>query len=494
MRFERVLLITLPVRTHLEPLRPSLGLGYLAQVLLENNIEYDVLDMLLGYSLNDLKNKIVNFKPDLIGISMFSNKYKIAYGYIDKIKRFFPEIKIVVGGPHASCFREKLLQECVAIDYGIILEGEEALLELCRGENLSQIENLIYRQNGEVIMNPLRNFVKDLDRIPFPTYQKFELKRYVEEKSIISSRGCPYECTFCAVKVVNGKEIRARSPSNVVGEIDYWYRRGYRWFSFQDDNFIFYKDNVYRICDEIEKKKFKDVFFRGSGIRADKTDRDLLIRMKNVGFKTIAMGVEVGNDKMLQIIKKGEKFEDIDRAVKLACELGFDVQLYFLSGVPYETVADIKDAVNFALKYPIFYAEWSNTIPYPGTELYDWLEHKKYMLAEPEEYLNYNATGFYSVTANSYVPIFQTPGLSLDERKKIMFLLQKTRREILRRGINRKLAQMGLPWGLRDLVAYIISLYPVSKFLHRVKFRNLVDKFRFNFSFYNKRQKEKIKI
>jgi anaerobic magnesium-protoporphyrin IX monomethyl ester cyclase len=146
MRFQRVLLITPPIKTELAAIRPNIGLGYLAQILLENNICYDVLDMLLGYSLKNLKAKVDTFKPDLLGISLFSNKYKVSYELIENIKKYWPSMKIVVGGAHVSCLREKVLEECQAIDFGVVLEGEEALLELCREESLEKIKNLIYRQ------------------------------------------------------------------------------------------------------------------------------------------------------------------------------------------------------------------------------------------------------------------------------------------------------------------------------------------------------------
>ncbi|MBU1853989.1 MAG: B12-binding domain-containing radical SAM protein [Candidatus Omnitrophica bacterium] len=473
MRFKKVLLITPPVKTELGPVRPNIGLGYLAQVLLENDISYDVLDMLLGYTFDDLKSKIDEFRPDLVGVNLFSNKYKIAYKTIEDIKKNFPSIKVAVGGPHVSCLRSKVLLDCPSIDYGVVLEGEDALLELCKGEKLKGIGNLIYRENGEIVENNIRKFVQDLDSIPIPRYENFEIDKYINEKSLISSRGCPYDCTYCAVKVVSGKEVRLRSPKNVIDEVEHWYEQGYRQFSLQDDNFNLNKERVYSICDEIEGRGFKNIFFRCAGARADRLDRDVLERMRQVGFKTIAIGVEVGNDKMLKIIKKGEKFEDIDRSVKNACDLGFDVYLNFLAGVPYETVSDIQDSIDFALKYPVFYAEWSNIIPYPGTELYDWLSEKGYLLKEADEYLNDNST-------TSDVPVFETPELSFKMRKKILLLLKKIRRKVLRRGIMRRLEQRGVPRGIRHGIAYMASLDLFMKFLFQNKIRRLADSIRFS--------------
>jgi radical SAM superfamily enzyme YgiQ (UPF0313 family) len=473
MRFKRILLITPPVKTELGPVRPSLGLGYLAQMLLENGIKYEILDMLLGHTLDDLRKKIAAFKPDLLGVSLFSNKYKTAYKTIECVKNDFPLIKIVVGGPHVSCLKEKVLEDCSSIDYGVILEGEEALLELCRGEKVNNIKNLMHRESGRIVTNSIREFVRDLDTINFPRYIGFEMDKYIGEKAIISSRGCPYNCTYCAVKLTSGRQVRLRSPEKVVDEIEYWYNRGYRQFSFQDDNFTASKSRVLAVCDEIEKKKFKDLFLRCAGARADKLTYDILKRMKAVGFKTIAIGVEVGNDKMLGIIKKGEKFSDIDNAVKAACELDFDVYLNFLAGVPYETPEDRQDAVDFALKYPVFYAEWSNIIPYPGTELYDWLSEKQYLLKQPDEYLNDNSTV-------SNTPVFETPDFSFEDRKKALVFLKKIRVKVLIKGLLKRFKRNKIPVGIRHLIACALASDIFSKYLFQNKLRRIADMIRFN--------------
>ena len=164
-----------------------------------------------------------------------------------------------------------------------------------------------------------------------------------------SSRGCPYKCIFCSVKAVAGGKLRVRSPENVIDEIEYWYQKGYRKFNFVDDNFTFYRDRVYKICDEIQRRGLKNLKFTcAGGIRADTVDHKLLARMKEVGFYYNAFGVEGGNDKVLKSIKKGEKMEQIRSAIKDACDLGYEVMLFFLVGSPGETWKDIEDSVAVA--------------------------------------------------------------------------------------------------------------------------------------------------
>lgn len=455
-------------------IRPNIGLGYLAEVLSEANIEYDVFDMLLGYSSRDLKKRLASFKPDLVGLSLFSNRYKKAYETMAFIKSHFPSVKIVAGGPHISSLKVDVLKECRAIDYGIFLEGEMAILELCEGRRIEDIGNLIYRDGDEIVMNKARDFITDLDSIPFPKYSKFKLDRYTKEMALVSSRGCPYSCIYCAVKVVSGRAVRARSARSVADELGYWYKRGYRQFSFQDDNFTFSKKRVCELCDELQRRRFKDAVFRCAGSRSEGLDYAVLNRMRSVGFKTIAIGVEVGNDRLLEVIKKGERFEEIDRAVRLACELGFDVYLNFLAGVPYEGLSDIKESVDFALKYSIFYAEWSNPIPYPGTELYAWLLKMGYLVKRPEDYLNDNSTF-------SDEPVFETPELPYEVRKHILRRLKRMKAKILRRGIIRSLKEAGIPWGfLRHLIGYLASFELFTRGLfYNTKLRRFADSIRY---------------
>lgn len=472
MRFRKVLLFNPPVSAEHGAIRPSMSLGYIAQVLSANGIEYRVLDMMLGYSLKDLQQRIDTFKPDLIGATLFSYKYKVTFDLLTAIKRYHPSVATIIGGPFVSSMRKQVLEGCPAVDFGIVMEGEKAIVDLCRGEELKNIKGLIYRNGEEIVFNGNLELISNLDSIPFPTYEGFEIPKYIDEKSLISSRGCPYSCVYCSVGVTIGKKIRLRDPAHVVDEIHYWYRKGHRQFAFLDDNFTFYKDHVLGICTEIERRELRDLFLRCAAARADRVDREILQAMKNVGFRTIAFGVEAGNNRILKILKKGETMEEIEEAIGTACDLGYDVYLNFLIGSPYETLADIQDTKRVALKYPIFYAEFYNIIPYPGTELYDWLCHKGYLFKEPESFLNDDSQ--YSDT-----PIFETPELPAGERKKILASMKGLEREILRRAFSRRLQQRGIPWGLGHLIAYIASREPIRMQLFKNnKVRKIADKIR----------------
>lgn len=471
MRFERVLLVNPFSHGEWRGLTPHIGQAYLAQTLLENEIEYDVLDMNLGYKSRHLQQRIKEFHPDLIGMSLISLEYKRFYNLLSEIKNLDGTVKIVVGGPHVSIMKEKVLQECAAIDYGVVFEGEGPLVELCRGElPEDKIKGLILRDGDDIVYTGDREFVSDLDQIPWPRYEKFELNKYIREMTIYSSRGCPHKCTFCPNRILS-PQFRPRSPKNVVDEMEYWYSKGCRQFNFDDDNFNLVRSRVFEICDEIERRGLKRLFLRCSnGIRADRVDREMLARMREVGFRYIAFGVDGGNNRILEIVKKGETIETIEQAIKDACDLGYDVKLLFVVGTPYETREDVEDKVRLSRKHPIQEVHFYNTIPYPGTELYDWVEENNYFLREPEDYLN-------DVSVLTNVPVFETPELPGKERIEVLNYLGKVRRQVHRDAISRTFRRRN-PIGV--LASYMLANSFVERLFYQSTFwRKIIEGFRY---------------
>ncbi|MCJ7762764.1 radical SAM protein, partial [Candidatus Bathyarchaeota archaeon] len=278
------------------------------------------------------------------------------------------------------------------------------------------------------------------DAMPYPRYGKFELDKYVSRAiPIVSSRGCPYSCIFCSVKASMGRKVRARSSANVLEEIEYWYEKGRRRFGFVDDNFTFYADRVLDICDLIEKRRLRDLeLLCINGLRADKVTRELLKRMRQVGFYSIAFGVEGGNDKTLKNVKKGEKLETIRRAIEAACDLDYEVTLHFVIGTPGETEEDIEDSFSLARRYPVSNVYFNNLMPYPGTELYDWVQSKGYFAADPAEC-------FDSVSSWADIPVFETPELTFNQRRQALLRGKQIMRQVRKEHFRKKLRQYGLP-------------------------------------------------
>ena len=478
MRYQKVLLVNPPSRGEWKGFRPHIGLGYLAQCLAENGIEYDVLDMNFGYKFKHLQRKIETFKPDLIGMSLLTLEYKKFYKLISTLKADNPSIKIVVGGPHVTIFKKQVMSDCAAVDYAVVYEGEETLVELCRSDlSVDKIRGLMSRNNGCVHYPGDREFITDLDKLPFPKYDKFELNRYIAEVDIYSSRGCPQQCIFCPNRLLS-PVYRARSPKHVVDEMEYWYGKGCRQFNFDDDNFNREKDRVYQICDEIERRKLTNLFIRCSnGIRADKVDRSLLSRMKEVGFNYIAFGADAANEKMLNIVKKGESIEDIEQALKNAYELGYNLKLLFIVGTQGETREDAEDKVRLAMKYPLDDVHFYNIIPYPGTELYEWIKENNRFLKKPEDYLN-------DVTFCENNPIFDTPELSAEERIELFKYLEQVRKQVHKNAVRRKLKNVPF---LRHFAEHIVTTDLFLKlFFGSFRLRTFIDRIRYKMAIRSK--------
>ena len=471
MRYKRVLLVSPPSSSYLGAARPPQNLGFLARTLMDHGIEYDVLDMRLGYSFRHLKKKIDSFKPDLIGVTLVSLEYKRSYNLIHDIKEYFPAADIIAGGPHVTVVKNQVLKECREIDFGAVNEGEEILTELCLGEKeVRDIAGLLRREGDEVVFNGKRIYPEDLDVISWPTYEKFEMRKYIKEMPLNSSRGCPYQCVFCPNKIISNK-FRKRSANNVVDEIEYWYKKGYRVFNFDDDNFTLDNKRVFDICDEIERRNIIEAEFRCSnGIRADRITRELLVRMKQVGFNYIAFGVDGGNNKMLKINKKGETIEQIENAIKMACELDYDVKIFVITGMPQETLEDVEDSLRIVQKYPIKRVILNNPIPYPGTEMYETVKANNWFIKQPEEYLNY-------VTENEDIPVFETPEMSREERIKLLKRCRKIEKEVTRKAVKRMYSKYGI---LASVAGYIFASRFVEKmFFNNMTFRRIVEYIRY---------------
>lgn len=457
MRYGKVLIVNPPSNGEWRGIRPHIGLGYLTQFIQDKGIEYDYLDMNLGYGYKDLQEKIDKFRPDLIGLSLLSMEYKKFYRLIAQVKQNNLSIPIVAGGPHVTILKKQVLEDCPELDYGVIFEGEDALYELCRGDDLASIKNLLFRSGKEIIRNEQRDFRMNLDELSWPRYEKFELERYVPEVDIYSSRGCPHECIFCPNRLIS-PVFRARSPEHVMDEMEYWYKKGYRQFNFDDDNFNYVGSRVYQICDEIEKRGLKNLFIRCSnGIRADRVDRDMLVRMKEVGFRYIAFGADAGNNRMLEIVKKGEKIEDIESAVKTACELGYDVKLLFVVGTPQEAWEDVEDKVRISRKYPLKDVHFYNIIPYPGTELFEWIKENGYFIRQPEDYLN-------DVSCLENEPVFDTPELPAAKRKELFVYLRSVQNEIHRKAISSMFDNYGI---LGKAAGYVLATRVMERLFYQ---------------------------
>ena len=399
------------------PIFPHLGVAYLTAVLEKSNIEVKIVDMRLGYDYDDLRRFLDQFNPDLVGVTSYSYGYKRSYNVISTIKSHGNH-QVVIGGPHVSAIRSKVLAETKA-DFAIKGEGEYALLELCKSietqtKDYKEIKGLIWRYEDKIIENMDRPYLQELDNLPFPPYEKFELDKYkVKRLQITTSRGCPYRCIFCSVRLSMDNRFRPRSPENVVNEIEYWYKRGWKEFELNDDCFSVDIDRAKKICDLIIERNLKIKYYCFNGLRVDRVDRELLQKMKESGCKFISYGVESGNNEILKTIKKGITLEQVKRAIEITNEVGIENSGTFIIGHPGENFEKAMSTLRLAEKLPFSYVSFCNLVPYPGTELFEWVKENKAFLYPPEIFLN-------EISYGETKPIFETKEFPKKEREKAL--------------------------------------------------------------------------
>ncbi|MBN2121063.1 MAG: radical SAM protein [Candidatus Omnitrophica bacterium] len=454
--FERVLFcIPKSPNQYGYPTYPHIGIGYLSEYLEENGIQVEVLDLRLDYTFKDVKKKISEFHPDLVGVTIMSYYHSLAYDLVNYLKQ--SGCSVVVGGPHVSTIKKQVLYECSA-DYAIKHEAELAMLQLCKGDKFNEIKGLMYREDDKVIENEDRPPSSDLDNIPFPKYEKFQLKKYSSRRMpIITSRGCPFHCNYCPVTVTMGRNFRPRGAENVLQELEYWHDKGYRDFAIQDDCLTFDKKRIYQFCDLLGKSHRKYNIMCGNGIRADLADEDILRTMFRSGFTEIAFGVESATPQVLKNVKKGETIEKIENMIKISCEIGYNVILYFIVGLPGETKESLKNSINLACKYPISVAHFYNPIPFPGTEMFDWVTRNNFFIGNSKNYLN-------RIAHWENEPIFETPDFTLDERRNALIETKAVTRAIMKKGFKRRFKKLAV---LADIVYFGPFYYALFHIMKR---------------------------
>lgn len=368
---------------HAHLITPPLGIGYVSSFLKSKGYEVIIVDG-LNRNLNDEQIIKEVETCELVGLSVLSAYYLRAKELSEKLKAAG---KIVVwGGVHATVMPDHVLKETKA-DYVVCGEGEMTAWELIQAlENNHDTEGIpgLYSRSTQRFIP--REFIQDLDSLPFPdwaaldprTYQKAPHGALIKNfpvAPITSTRGCPYECTFCVSPKMWRRSIRFRSPKNVVDEIEYLAKEfGIKEIHFEDDNFTLKREHAATVCEEIMRRHLKISFTTPNGIRADKVDEDLLLLMKKAGCYFVGFGIESGNQYIIDNIKKHEKLEIVEKAIRLAHKVGLMTQGFFIFGLPGETKDSIKQTIKFAKSVPLDRAQFLLLDLIPGSEL--WEQHK----------------------------------------------------------------------------------------------------------------------
>jgi len=370
---------------------PPLGLAYIAAVLEREGHRVRVHDFGLNPKapLEEEIAAVQRFAPDLVGITAMTNTYHSAWETARLIKERIG-CSIVIGGPHATVFPDRVVRE-PCFDYLVYGEGEETMLELVRllnsegmrppSEALTRIKGLCFTHNGHAVCNPARPLIPDLDALPFPARHLFDLERYPLYASngermitILSSRGCPFNCSYCFKGIV-GRTYRQRSPENIVRELrEIIDRYGVRNFYFIDDLFTL---NMRRLEALLGRVLEEGLDIRWQCLaRVDRVTPEMLRLMHRAGCRQIHYGIESGNEEILRAIGKRITKEQVRRAVKWTMEAGIRAKGYFMLGLPGDTVRTMQQTIDFAVELDLDDAMFSLTTPFPGTRLWDELVSK----------------------------------------------------------------------------------------------------------------------
>ena len=361
-----------------------LGIGYLAAVLEQKGYKVDVIDcQITRPDQKTLEDKFRSLNPDIIGITSATVTYLPALDVLKTAKIAVPKALTLMGGPHVTVLDHEAFTESSNLDIIVRGEGEQTILELAKLvserklENLSQVQGITFKNKTQIIHNPDRPFIADIDSLPQPAHHHFDTNMYrlfgVNYMPIITSRGCPSACTFCLASKMCGHAFRGRSPSRVVDELE-WLRDKFNAgaYAFYDDTFTFDLKRAYAICDEMQKRKLNLPW--DCRTRVDRVNKELLAKLKATNCQLIHFGVESGSPEMLKLMRKGTTVELNAQAIKWAKEAGISVAVSLVIGYPTETPKMLQQTIDFLNKTKPDYVYMCEAVPYPGTELANFVQ------------------------------------------------------------------------------------------------------------------------
>ena len=407
------------------------GRGYLAAVLrdhfpltvldLNNIVQGACGDPNPELAPDELAKRLVDaaeeFRPDLVGVSVKTYTVGVCQKIFELIRAASPKVITLAGGPHITLDGLRFMSEN-AIDYGIVGEGEwavpELLNSLAAGHRGDGVPGALCLRNDRVVENPPRRAIENLDGLPFPDFSDFSSvianEGRLSEYPLLTSRGCPYECTFCSMPRLMGRRWRGRSPARVVGELKKAKRR-YKCTSFAavDDNLTLDRKRAEEIFDLIAAEEIDLPWRSQNGIRADHITAEFAAKMKRSGCRHVWIGIESADERVFGLMKKGESLESIETGIRALKGAGIRVGGFFVTGLPESSREADLAAVGFVKKNKID-GWWFNFIPYPHTEAWDWVRAHGRNVLPIEGSLQYGS--------DAIEPAFETEDYSREARLK----------------------------------------------------------------------------
>lgn len=416
------------------PVAPS-GIMYIAATLLKEGIEIVVVDQYANKISNDeLVEKISRESPELVGFSCLTPVMKNVNSIVRQIRSLNKGIKIVFGNIHPTIFTEELLRQNMA-DIIVRGEGELTMLELAlairSGEKLQEVKGISFTEGGKVYNNPDRELVADLDDLPFPAWQLLDLSQYKTHPMVSlyditlpiqASRGCPYRCIFCSQDTLY-KKPRYRKNSHVMDEIEYIHNNfGVNNFVFIDAYFPFSVEHGLEFCKEFIRRGLHRKITWVTETRVDKVNFELLKEMKKAGLHLVMYGFEVGNQKVLDSLRKRATLEQARQAMKDTKRANIRTLGLFVLGMPGETKETCEDTMKFAKKLDCDIAKFNIAVPLPGSVFFEEYRSKNKTgnMVEPEKFTSWSSWSTYSEEL-IYVPEGMSSSELINLQRKAMF-------------------------------------------------------------------------
>ncbi|MEI8182357.1 MAG: radical SAM protein [Desulfomonile sp.] len=327
---------------------------------------------------SEMEGKILNLNPDLIGITCNSGNMDTARVLISRLKKH--GVPVILGGSHPTVLPGQSLKYTGA-DMVAVGEGEMTLVQvmdsLASQATFHDIASLAWNDNGFIRVNQRGSLIKTIDDLPIPDRSFVSRSEYYGEV-IMTARGCPFDCSYCASRNIWGKSVRLRSVSSIIKELcllrdsaNHAGDRPGRWVvKVVDDTFTVNRKRTLALLDEIIAQGLHCFEFTG-GVRADTLDETLVAKMREANFRRVTLGVESGSPKILKLIRKGQTNEDVKRAIRLLRDAGIRSHAFFMIGLPEETTEDIKLSQQLILDARPDYVEVNMVTPYPGTEIFE---------------------------------------------------------------------------------------------------------------------------
>jgi len=367
---------------------------------------------------------VIKLKPQILGLSIMSQHLHSTLEFLRDIKKLMPEVVVIVGGPHVCADHKNLIDNHKEINIAVTGEGEHTMLELIDSiQNKSVLDNIkgiTYRANGVVKTTPFREYISDLDSLPFADWGALPMEKYSDAITvkknyggIMASRGCPYSCTFCGAKSALGVKARRRSPENILKEINLLYDKyNVRQILFHDSTFNLDNQWVSEICEGILSMNKPLIW--GCNLRTERLDTEVLNLMKKSGCLRVFVGVESADNEVLKKMKKGTTIERIEEGIRLLEKTGLTTDCGFILGMPGETEESIKKTIKFAKTIKKGICTFSLASPFPGSEFYeiaekeglnvkDWSKHDLYTLAYvPKGLTKEKLESYYKLAVRSF--------------------------------------------------------------------------------------------